>query len=328
MSRVVPVAVAVVSDAAGRILISRRADDAHQGGLWEFPGGKIEPGEPVRQALARELHEELGVQVQCAEPLIRIHHDYGDKEVLLDVWRVTRFEGEPHGREGQAWQWVDSAALAGFEFPAANRPIVAAARLPDRYLITPDPYDEPAFETFLGGLRASLEAGVRLVQLRATNLNQARYRQLAEDALVLCRSFDARLLLNADPALVHELGADGVHLSSARLLDLEARPLSPEMWVAASVHGLGELHHAQRIGVDFGVLSPVQATLSHPGARTLGWSGLRAVSERARLPLYALGGMQAELLNEACAHGAQGIAAIRGLWAGDATPAQARSASG
>ncbi len=120
------VAVGVILSTTGKILISKRPDHVHQGGLWEFPGGKVDAGETVEVALARELSEELGVRPLVIKPLIEIHHDYPDKSVLLDVWYVTQFDGEPKGNEGQAIRWVDRSELGNYQFPAANQPIIAA----------------------------------------------------------------------------------------------------------------------------------------------------------------------------------------------------------
>jgi 8-oxo-dGTP diphosphatase len=122
----VHVAVGVISDGGTGILVARRAQAAHQGGLWEFPGGKVEAGETVQAALHRELLEELAIEVRRCEPLLSIEHDYADKSVLLDVWWIDAFDGEPHGREGQPLRWVDVTELGGLEFPAANVPIIAA----------------------------------------------------------------------------------------------------------------------------------------------------------------------------------------------------------
>ena len=130
------VAVAVIQDSSGRILLSRRADHAHQGGLWEFPGGKLDPGETLAQALKREIREELGIEVQSHSPLIRINHRYPDRSVLLDVHRVTAYSGVPEGREGQPLVWVAPESMRDYPMPAADRPIVTALRLPDSYLIT------------------------------------------------------------------------------------------------------------------------------------------------------------------------------------------------
>ena len=122
----VHVAVGVISDGAGRILVARRAEHLHQGGLWEFPGGKVESSETVQAALRRELSEELAIDITVFEPLLKIAHDYGDKSVLLDVWWVAAFQGEPSGREGQPLRWVDIAELRALAFPAANVPVIAA----------------------------------------------------------------------------------------------------------------------------------------------------------------------------------------------------------
>lgn len=137
MKKRVHVAVGVISDGADRILIARRADHLHQGGLWEFPGGKVEPSETVEEALHRELLEELAIEVTAQQPLLTIAHDYTDKSVLLDVWWVSEFLGEPQAREGQPLRWVSVALLHEFNFPAANQPIIAAVR--QRISSTPNP---------------------------------------------------------------------------------------------------------------------------------------------------------------------------------------------
>ncbi len=125
-ANVVHVAVGVILDDQGRVLLARRPVQVHQGGLWEFPGGKVDAGESVAEALARELTEELAIQVEATQPLLEIRHDYPDKSVLLDVWLVTAFEGDPRGNEGQPIEWAEVKQLADYEFPAANQAIVSA----------------------------------------------------------------------------------------------------------------------------------------------------------------------------------------------------------
>jgi 8-oxo-dGTP diphosphatase len=122
------VAVGVILDADKRILISRRAAEAHQGGLWEFPGGKVEAVESVQEALARELFEELGIQIGVISPLLKVEHDYSDKSVMLDVWVVPEFTGVPKGCEGQPLAWVALEDLESYPFPEANAPIVDAVK--------------------------------------------------------------------------------------------------------------------------------------------------------------------------------------------------------
>ncbi|WP_303901741.1 Nudix family hydrolase [Thiohalomonas denitrificans] len=313
-SRYLQVAAAVIHDPAGQILIARRADHRHQGGLWEFPGGKIEPGETVEHALGRELDEELGIVPTQSRPLIRIPHDYGGRQVLLNVRRVDAFDGVAYGREGQPIAWVRPEALSDYAFPAANRPIVNAARLPDRGLITPDPGRPAEWDAFLGGLESRLKKGIRLVQLRAKSLPPSELVVLSEQVATLCRQFGAHLGLNGPVSMAEAIPGAGVHLTGTRLRELTERPLGSERWVSAACHGEEELERALSIGVDFVFASPVLPTESHPGAPTLGWNGLRALCERSPIPVYALGGLGPADRLRAWQSGAQGIAAIRSLW--------------
>lgn len=313
ISRCIHVAVALIVGEDGRILVARRHDHVEQGGLWEFPGGKVESGETVEQALARELNEELGIDVVQARPLLRLRHRYPRREVLLDVWRVTDFAGAPQGREGQPLRWLAPEALSGEEFPAANKAIIMAARLPDSYLITPEPESRPA--QFLDTLASALERGVRLVQLRAKRSARDSLQVLASDALRLCHSYGARLLINTECELVQTLAADGVHLNSQQLMTLTRRPLPENSLVAASCHDAAQVAQANRLGLDFIVIAPVLPTASHPGQASLGWERFAELAEGANMPVYALGGMKREDVGQAQRLGAQGIAAIRGLWA-------------
>lgn len=128
MAHIIHVAAGVILNASHEVLLALRPLHKHQGGLWEFPGGKVEPGEPVQDALARELLEELNLHVTTAEPLLITEHDYGDKQVRLDVWVVREFSGVPQGREGQAIRWCPIAEIDAMQFPAANLPIVQAVK--------------------------------------------------------------------------------------------------------------------------------------------------------------------------------------------------------
>lgn len=308
---VVHVAVGVVRNTRGDILIARRPSHVHQGNLWEFPGGKVEASESVQLALQRELHEELGIDVIQSRPLIRIAHRYPDKQVLLDAWLIEAFNGIPHGKENQPIEWRQPSELWNLPFPAANRPIIQSTNLPDKYMITGDFIDS---SDFIRKLVAALKHGVRLVQLRAKRLQNDAFIELAKSARAVCHEYGARLLLNADPRLVEEAAADGVHLNSERLMALASRPLGSNKLVAASVHNPAQLARAEQLEVDFSVISPVLPTPSHPDARTLGWPGFQLLTEQATHPVYALGGMQAAHLSDVWQNGGQGIAAIRSLW--------------
>ncbi|WP_285962422.1 Nudix family hydrolase [Pseudomonas tohonis] len=308
----VHVAAAVIRGADGRVLIARRPDDKHQGGLWEFPGGKVEEGEAVQAALSRELEEELGIRVSASRPLIQVHHDYPDKQVLLDVWEVTAFDGEPHGAEGQPLAWAGNHELADYEFPAANQPIVAAARLPDRYLITPDEL-EP--QELLQGVRAALAQGARLIQLRAPNMFDAQYRDLAVDIQGLCAR-RAQLMLKGPLEWLGDFPAAGWHLTADQLRRYapRGRPFPRERWLAASCHSAQELELATEMGVDFVTLSPLQPTQTHPEAQPLGWDAAREMIRRFNKPVFLLGGVGPDDTERAWQIGAQGVAGIRAFW--------------
>jgi 8-oxo-dGTP diphosphatase len=306
----------VIQDPRGRVLLARRTEGRDLAGLWEFPGGKVDPGETPEQALARELHEELGIHIQSCTPFICVPQIYRDKRIVLDVHRIGAWSGSATGREQQALAWVPPAKLPSYPMPPADRPVVAALLQPDRYLITPEPDPQRSVrrgqDPFLCALEKALGAGVRRVQLRCSGLDPNALQGLAEAMLKRCRAAAVDLLVNADIDLARKLGI-GVHLRSTQLMELRERPLA-EATVAASCHDVVELRHAQSLGLDFVVLGPVAATPSHPGRVALGWDGFSRCREEVSLPIYALGGMQAADLPCARAHGAQGIAAIRGLW--------------
>ena len=308
----VHVAAAVIRDADGKILIARRADAQHQGGLWEFPGGKVEEGEAVQVALARELHEELGIVVTAARQLITVHHDYPDKQVLLDVWEVSAFTGEPHGAEGQPLAWVAGRDLGNYEFPAANQPIVAAARLPSEYLITPDDLETPVL---LRGIQKAVAGGIKLIQLRAPNGYDPKYRDLAVDAVGLCAG-KAQLMLKGPFEWLGDFPSAGWHITAAQLRKYASagRPLPASRWLAASCHNAEELSLAEQMGVDFVTLSPVQPTRTHPDAVPLGWEQAAQLIAGFSKPVFLLGGVGPAERQKAWEAGAQGVAGIRAFW--------------
>lgn len=306
------VAVGVIRNEHNQVLIAKRQPGVHLEGFWEFPGGKVELGESIDRALSRELREELGIEVKCASPLIKVRHQYPERQVLLDAWLVESFSGQPTGMQGQCLRWVEKQELMHTEFPAANRPIATAARLPDRYAILDSESDDQ--EVLAASLTRLAEKGIRMIQLRAKGLAKgSRYRSFAEYALEYCRAREITLLLNEDPKLVQALGADGVHLSAARMMGLARRPLGFRYWVGASCHNHPELQQAVRLCVDFVVLSPVAKTLTHQHSAPLGWGRFTELVNDVNVPVYALGGLSTADSRRACEAGAQGIAAIRGF---------------
>ena len=150
---VVHVVAGAVIDAAGRVLIAQRPAGKHLAGGWEFPGGKLDPGEDRRAGLARELREELGISLSTPRPLIRVRHAYDYGEVLIDMWVVRHYRGEPRGLDGQELRWCTQEELEATELLPADGPIVAALRLPERLTVT-------EASTSYGGLRGVFCAGL------------------------------------------------------------------------------------------------------------------------------------------------------------------------
>lgn len=309
----VHVVAGVLRDAHGRVLLAQRPTGKHLAGLWEFPGGKVEPGEQRYAALQRELHEEIGVVVNAARPLISVRHHYPDKSVWLDVWDVEQFAGEPRGRENQPLQWLAADQLSSVSMPDADVPIVRALRLPEHYAITPEPISDAQF---LADVARLLEQGVKLIQLRAKHYPLPQWREMARRAATLAHQAGAQVLINTYADWVNDVGADGVHLTAAQLMQTAARPLPASTWVAASCHNAAELAHAGRIGADFAVLSPVCATRSHPDATPLGWAQFEELLRAVNMPVYALGGVERRDTSRAREYGARGIAGISAFFTG------------
>jgi len=296
--KMIEVAAGILVDPQGRVLLMQRLPGKHLAGLWEFPGGKIEPGETIAQALVRELDEELGVEVRGSTPLISIPWHYPEKSVRLHALRVTAWKGEPRAREGHPLRWVAVRDMDAAKMPAADAPILAALRLPPYYAIA---------ATVQTG---RFDSGEMLRQLRMPEARRDEVRQMTECVIAANPRLRESLLVNHDIGLARELRI-GVHLRAAQLRELHERPLPRDLWVGASCHGAEELDLAVRLGADFATLSPVNATASHPEAKPLGWDRFAQLVEDAHLPVYALGGVGPNDLQRARAAGAQGVAGIR-----------------
>ncbi len=311
---VVHVAAAAIVNNNNEVLISQRAPDVHQGGLWEFPGGKLESNESVQQALLRELAEELGIRVNLSRPLIKVTHQYLDKTVFLDVWKVDDYTGQAVGKEGQAIRWQPIDQLNHTEFPAADVPVIRALNLPEHYLITGKFDSIQEFEQRLG---LAIDRGIRLVQLRLTNdwlqtVNEKYAAEIIKLAVDLCEQSSVRLMFNMPDELSHIITPSCLHLNSRKLQQYSERPDCD--CLSVSCHNVQEMIDAQALGVDFMVLSPVQATATHPEITPLGWDRFAEMVAEVSVPVYALGGVSRDDTEKAWLAGAQGISAIGALW--------------
>lgn len=307
------IAVGVVLDQTSeKVLVARRPKHLHLGGLLEFPGGKLNPAETVRDALDRELREELNIGVLSAKPLIQIKHDYESEAVMLDVWLVTQWRGVPVGAEGQEVMWINRETLSSADFPAADRPVITAINLPPVYGITPD---WPVYgDEYFSLLSDRLDSGLRLLQFRSQGTSGVDRHAAIKKIFDACNAHGCRLMLNGLPTGDVSEYIHGLHLPSKILLGLDRRPLGKNYLIAASCHNLQEIEHACRIEVDFVVLSPVKHTSSHEAAQPIGWSGFSKMVRECNVPVYALGGMMESDLDQARACGGQGVAMLSGLW--------------
>ena len=308
----VEVVAAVIERPDGSFLLAQRPAGKVYAGYWEFPGGKVEPGEPLADALARELHEELGIEVGTAHPWIVRIYPYAHANVRLNFFRVRAWHGEPHGKEAQRLAWQHVSALNVAPLLPANAPVLRALALPFEYAITHA--GEIGADEQLRRLDQRLAQGLRLIQVREKDMQAPALERFAETVITKARVHGAQVLINSDLELAGRVGADGVHLAAAQLAHLDRKP---ELgWCAASCHNAADLARAAELGVDFAVLGPVQATPSHPDALPLGWEGFAEAARGAALPVFALGGMKPGDLETAWRCGAHGIAMVRGSWYG------------
>jgi 8-oxo-dGTP diphosphatase len=308
--KIVNVVAAVIQQADGLFLLACRPAGKPYAGYWEFPGGKVEPDESLQHALARELHEELGITVTRAYPWLVRHFDYEHASVKLHFFRVTAWTGEPHGRENQLLVWQQANQVEVSPLLPANGPILKALSLPSMLAISQ--VAEVGEAIFMQQLDSALKRGIRMIQLREKQLSVTEFDQLTRRVLARAHADGARVILNTTPERAKQIGADGVHLPSAQLMRLASRP-ECEI-VGASCHDAQELAQAVRLELDYAVLSPVLPTLSHPGAPVLGWTHFAELIRDCPLPVYALGGMSHELAETACSWGAHGIAMKRSAW--------------
>lgn len=306
----VDVAVGVLVRPDGSFLLASRPAGKPYAGYWEFPGGKIERGESIAAALARELREELGIDIGTAHPWVTRLFDYPHARVRLHFCRVFDWRGDVHPREGQSVGFFSTGRLPEGPLLPATVPVMRWLDLPAVYALTNAA--ALGIETFLARLDATLARGVRLVQLREPALDASQVRRLLDEVLARTRAFGARVLVSSrhDAALWERAG--GVHFTAAQLVALDRRPALP--LVAASAHSRAEIDRAAALDLDFAVAGPVLATASHPGWSPLGWPGFAALIGDAALPVYAIGGLREDLLPTAIERGAHGVALLTSAW--------------
>lgn len=313
MSTRIHVAVGViVSPDKKKVLITKRTVNQHLAGLWEFPGGKIEKEESVISALSRELNEELGIDVIKAKQLTTVNYDYPEKKVLLDVWQVDEWNGEPVGKESQELVWEKIDELNVYNFPEANKHIIQTLSLNPVYLISQQSYKEKS--EFISTVEEYFSSGLKVFQLRLNLKNEPEYSHLIDELSDSAKKYNAKLILNGVPSDIKKYNVNGLHLKSKELLNYSKRPIGEEYLLGASCHNENELLHAKKLNVNYAFLSPVCKTTSHPEKEALGWEKFFYLSKKVELPVYALGGMRLTDIETAKTNNAHGIAMISAVW--------------
>lgn len=313
MTNIVEVAAAVMLRAGGEeFLLAQRPEGKVYAGYWEFPGGKVEPGESIRNALIRELQEELGITATACAPWLIRQFTYPHATVRLNFWKVTAWDGEigitaPLEHSAVNWENCRKSASVSPILPA-NDPILKALSLPTTMAITMAEIE--GTERQLERLEAALQNGLRLIQIRDKSWPEANRQWLTEAVIQLARPYEAIVVVNSSESIARRSGAAGIHLTSSQLAACRQRPDFP--WVGASCHNAEEIAKAGELGLDYALLGPVLPTPTHPESTGLGWSRFETECSGNTLPVFALGGMQPDLLSTAQQHGAHGIALMRG----------------
>lgn len=310
MAKRVEVAAGVILRGDGAFLLGRRAPGTFYPGYWEFPGGKVEPGEAPVEALRRELAEELGIRAIELRPWVVRQHDYEHAHVCLRFFEVSQWEGamRDHVHDALAWQFADRLEVS--PMLPANGPIMKALRLPRFMGISHA--GEIGVDAQLARVDAALAAGLRLIQIRESAMDAPALLAFAREVVARANEHGALVMFNGGAELARAAGAHGVHMKGEALARCATRP--DFEWVGASCHQRGELERAAGLGFDYALLGPVKATLTHPGVSGIGWARFMALAADLPMPVLALGGLSQQDMAEARASGAHGIATIRSAW--------------
>ena len=309
----VDVAAGVLIRPDGSFLLASRPKGKPYASYWEFPGGKVEPNETIAKALARELHEELGIDIGTPYPWVVRVFDYPHALVRLHFFRVFDWRGKLRAREHQDFGFFSTSSLPDGPLLPATIPVLRWLTLPPIYAISAAA--RLGRESFLQRLELALARGLKLLQFREPALDDAAAAVLFDEVRVRIRATGATLLVNSRHQRALWESADGVHLTAADLAAVEQRPELE--WVGASAHSSAEIEHATQLRLDFVTVGTVRTTATHPGQRPLGWNAFAGMITGSGVPVYSLGGLQINDLATAMSYGAHGIALLSAVWNSD-----------
>ena len=306
----VHVSVAVLINSDNQVLLAQRPYPKSWEGWWEFPGGKVEKDETVFAALYREAYEELGIKVIQYKKWIIRKYSYDDFDITLHFFKVFKWEGKIIPQEKQKLVWNSLKDLKVSPILPANLFIQRAFDLPDYYAITN--LSETKKNIFLSQLRNKIDNGLKMIQIREKELFFEELKIFAKEVIDICKPRGVKVIINSNINLALELKVDGVHLTSKELRILKNTP--KELMIGASCHNSQEVHMAEKLNVNFVVLSPVKQTLSHPDIKPMGWKKFQEITNNSNIPIYALGGMGLKDYETSIENGGIGIASQRLIW--------------
>ena len=304
------VSVAVLINADYQVLLAQRPPLKPWEGWWEFPGGKIEKDETPVDAMYREIYEEIGVKVTQFTKWVTRKYSYGGNDVTLHFFKVHKWEGEITSREKQklVWTYLQKPNVA--PILSANQFIQKGFDLPKYYAITN--LSEISKKVFLNRLQKKINNGLEMVQVREKNISFNEFKIFSKEVIKICKPKNVKVIINSDANLACEIKADGVHLTSKELLSIKIKPKN--LIVSASCHSHEEINIAEKLNLNFIVLSAVKKTLSHPDMRPIGWDKFQKMVNKVNIPIYALGGLGTKDYEVALDNGAIGIGSQRSIW--------------
>ena len=297
--------VGVLRNEKQQILIAKRQPHQFMGGFWELPGGKIEEHESDQEAIIRELKEELGVIVTELSIHQTMVYQYTDRIIELGIYNINQYQQVPTGVEGQEIAWSNIDNLQNFNLLPTMTAFINSITLPNKYWITPSSNHQS--DEWMIKFDEKMTQDISLVQLRA---KADLPTDFVENLYKKCKQNHVKLLLNTVNKTFDETHCDGWHLTTGEMLKLTKKPCADDKLLGASTHNLEEALTAQKLGADFVVISPVQATQTHPDTVPIGWEAAQEVVNKLNIPVYFLGGMTLNDLDKTLEIGAQGIAGV------------------
>ena len=306
----VNVSVAVLINANDQVLLGQRPPPKSWEGWWEFPGGKIEKGETSSDALYREIYEEIGVKITKFEKWVTRKYFYGGNDITLHFFKVHKWEGEVTSKENQKLVWTYLKNPSVSPILPANLFIQKSFDLPKYYAITN--LSETSRQVFFNQLQNKISNGLKMIQVREKNISIDDFKVFSKEVIRICKPKNVKVIINSDVNLAYEIKADGVHLTSKDLISIKKLPKN--LIVSASCHNQEEIDIAEKLNINFLVLSAVRKTLSHPNIKPIGWDKFEKIANRVNTPIYALGGLGVKDYRIALENGAVGIASQRLIW--------------